>query len=160
LIEGIAMGDAQGVIRTNISIPRALRARMDAVGERVNWSAVAAEAFQVKLLELESRKKVHTMDDVIARLKAAAQLEVNEACQAGLEAGREWAKQRATPKQVQLLSDYISSSGSASDKVYSEVLALIKKVMGDDDDRPWDDNFLQGFLEGTDEVWDQVKDKL
>ncbi len=48
------MDEQQGATRTNISLPRELKARMDQVKEPVNWSAVAGKAFEAKLLELES----------------------------------------------------------------------------------------------------------
>ena len=57
-----------------ISVPRDLKARMDKVSASVNWSQVAAQAFEAKLLELESKKEVSGMDDVIARLRAAAEI--------------------------------------------------------------------------------------
>src|SRR5262249_27023394 len=102
------MGEPKGVVRTNISLPRELKARMDAAPSSVNWSAVAAQAFEAKLLELESQKEVKSMDDVIARLKAAAELEANEDYQAGFKAGQQWAKEQATPKELRRLAEYIA----------------------------------------------------
>jgi cell pole-organizing protein PopZ len=101
------VGEPVNVSRMTISVPKAVKAKMDAE-EGVNWSAVATRAFEAKLLELlASRKEVHTMNDVIARLTAAAELEANEEYQAGLEAGRAWAKEKATPKQLRRLAKYI-----------------------------------------------------
>ena len=42
--------------RTTISVPSELKARMDAVDESVNWSAVACQAFELKLAEITKRK--------------------------------------------------------------------------------------------------------
>jgi hypothetical protein len=47
------------------------------------------------------------MDDVIARLKASEELEANEDYQEGLEAGREWARQIATAKELRRIAEYI-----------------------------------------------------
>jgi hypothetical protein len=91
-----------GVIRTNISLPRELKARMDRV-QGVNWSAVASEAFERKLLELASKREVKGMNDVIARLKAAAELEANEDYQDGHQRGEKWATEKATPRQLRRL---------------------------------------------------------
>jgi hypothetical protein len=102
------MGEPQGFTRTNVSLPRALKARMDAVKSPVNWSAVAAQAFEAKLLELESTKEVKGMDDVIARLKAAAELEGNEEYQDGFKAGQEWAKKVARPKELKRIAKHIA----------------------------------------------------
>jgi hypothetical protein len=101
------MGEQQGVIRVNISIARGLKSRMDAVTVPVNWSAVAAQAFEAKLLELASKKEVGSMEDVIARLKASAELEDKDDFQAGFAAGERWAKQTARPKQLRRLEEYI-----------------------------------------------------
>jgi hypothetical protein len=104
------MSEMQGHTRTNVSLLRELKVRMDAITVPVNWSAVAAQAFEAKLLELESRREVEDLDDVIARLKAAAMLEVNKEYQAGLKAGRKWAKQTATPKELRRLSNYCAAT--------------------------------------------------
>jgi hypothetical protein len=43
-----------GTFRTSISIRRSLKARMNAVTAQVNWSAVAADAFERKIQEVEA----------------------------------------------------------------------------------------------------------
>src|SRR5262245_15860587 len=161
------MGE-QGVIRTNISVPRKLKARMDAAAERVNWSAVAAEAFEAKLLELESRKGVRGMDEVIARLKAAAEFEKNEAVQAGLDAGRGWAMRQATPKELKRLEKlivwtrwlrvrdarqpWIALVGviqGDKDIHAMTAQAFWKAVLGETSQEPNDVDFLEGFVKGA-----------
>jgi hypothetical protein len=101
------MSEQAGAVRTNISLPADLKARMDEVDQRVNWSGVAAEAFQRKLLELESRKEGETMDEARASYKARGELEENEEYQAGYEAGETWAKNQGTPKQLRRLEGYV-----------------------------------------------------
>lgn len=91
-----------GVVRTNISVPRELKARMDRV-QGVNWSGVASEAFERKLLELASKREVRGMDDMVARLKAASELEANEDYQDGHQLGEKWAAEKATPRQLRRL---------------------------------------------------------
>src|SRR5690349_19928782 len=81
--------------RTTITVPADLKDRMDATGSSVNWSAVAARAFEVKLAEINARKKGATMDDVITRMKAADEADANEARQEGKEAGEQWARTEA-----------------------------------------------------------------
>jgi hypothetical protein len=95
------MGES-GVVRSNISVPRELKARMDRV-KGVNWSAVASDAFETKLLELASKREVKGLDDTIARLKAAAQLEANQDYQEGHRMGEKWAMEKATPRQLRRL---------------------------------------------------------
>src|SRR5262249_17454354 len=67
-------GGNAGVVRMNISVPRDLKACMDEV-DSVNWSAVASQAFRAKLRALESRRGVRSLDDVIARLRAAEEVD-------------------------------------------------------------------------------------
>ncbi len=95
------MGES-GVVRTNISVPRELKTRMERV-QGVNWSAVASEAFERKLLELASKMEVKGMDDMVARLKAAAELEANQEYQDGHLLGEKWAAEKATPRQLRRL---------------------------------------------------------
>lgn len=179
------MGDDGGAIRMSITVPRSLKARMDAVRESVNWSKTAADAFSAKLLELESRKETKNMDEVVARLRAAAELEANEEYQAGMEAGRAWALQQATPKQLRRASEYINSVEEwwdtdspmwnapfgATDYFVFDIWPSRKddrhapgefweRALGDDARRVEDADYFRGFGEGAAEVWDQVADKL
>ena len=114
------MADPQNanVVRMNISVPRDLKARMDAATAyllpgSVNWSAVASAAFEAKLLELASKKEVRGVKDVIARLRAADELDRNEDYRAGRAAGERWAEQKATAQQLRSLRRSVDeSSGS------------------------------------------------
>jgi hypothetical protein len=181
------MGE-QGVVRTTISVPRDLKARMDKVEASVNWSGVACSAFQAKLLELKSKKEVKSMDDVVARLKAAAELEEKEEYQAGHEAGKRWAKEEATPKQLRRIDDHIEEADRAEWWWYDSsmnwkapfgprdyfVFAVwpdrkddrsaaddfFEQALGADAHRAKDDDFLHGFGDGAAEVWGQVCNKL
>src|SRR5690348_8820163 len=97
------MGDPVNVVRMTISVPREVKEAMDATTAKVNWSAIATKAFQAELLALQSERQAKTMDEVVARLKAAAEIEANEDYQAGHSAGETWAKEDATPKQLRRL---------------------------------------------------------
>src|SRR5262245_55786849 len=90
------MDEQQGVIRVNVSVPKALKARMDAVADQANWSAVATAAFEVKVLEIESAVKVEGLDDVVTRMRAEEELSEKADYQNGFAAGRQWAKTEAT----------------------------------------------------------------
>jgi hypothetical protein len=76
--------------RTTISIPDALKRRMERATARVNWSAVAAEAFAAKLDELEKQQRDMQLDAVVARLRASREAQLPSDRQRGLRAGREW----------------------------------------------------------------------
>jgi hypothetical protein len=75
-------------MRTSISVPLALKKRMDAAKEQINWSAIACRAFEEKLAEIASRKRRKTLDDVIQRLRGSKQKEEDEQYKIGYEAGR------------------------------------------------------------------------
>jgi hypothetical protein len=126
-----------GVVRTNISIPRDLKARMEKV-EGVNWSAVASEAFEEKLLNLASKQEVKGMDDLIARFKAAAELEANEDYQLGHRAGEEWATQKATPRQLRRLQALADDPKCSLTEWLNDVAAdgMTKEVMNELADSP------------------------
>jgi hypothetical protein len=57
-------------VRTSISIPPALRTRMKAVEQPVNWSSVATRAFEAKLAEIEARKGIGDAKVAAVRLSA------------------------------------------------------------------------------------------
>jgi hypothetical protein len=98
------MAGDQGVFRMNISVPRPLKARMDAAGESVNWSATAAAAFEAKLLELEQRKETGGMKEkVLERWRAADELDDSEEYQEGRKLGEEWAQATARPRELRRL---------------------------------------------------------
>jgi hypothetical protein len=155
---------------------------MDAVTESINWSAIAADAFERKLLDLASRKKVGTMDEVIERLKAAAKIEENKEYQAGHKAGVRWAKANASPKELRRIADYIDghqgdwadiddswnapesfvfamrpkwkADGIAADEFWEQAL-------GDDGAQQIkDEDFLRGFGEGAMEIWEMVSHEI
>jgi hypothetical protein len=109
------VSETQNVVRMNISVPRELKARMDAATAyrlpgSVNWSAVASAAFEAKLLELASNKEVRGLKDVIARLRAADELDRNENYRAGRVAGERWAEQKATAQQLRNLRRCVDES--------------------------------------------------
>src|SRR5262245_47766624 len=106
------MGRQSGkTYRTTISIPLDLKARMDAAGEQVNWSAVAARAFEEKLAELASRKsaKERTMADVVQRLRASKLKGQDRRYKAGHDAGERWAKNLASAEELERLADFLDT---------------------------------------------------
>lgn len=141
-----AVAESQGVARMNISVPSELKRDMDAAAGTVNWSAVAAAAFRAKLLDLRASKGGDTMDEVITRLKAAAELEANESYQVGHRGGEEWARKYARPKQLRRLSKAVemcdgNGGGDAAEFVgvlnngrnSGVVMALAEGLTGRDD---------------------------
>jgi hypothetical protein len=177
-------------IRTTISIPAALKARMDAVDEPINWSSIAAQAFELKLAEITTKRGAEDMNDVVIRLRASKQNHGNPMRSRGLEAGRIWARRHAEAAELGRLEEWtdrprpaISSScwEDNLDRAAGAALGpdheIVQAIRGEEIDRAecdlfWetvigDDNpnrharqFFLGFVDGAMEVWNMVKDQL
>src|SRR5262245_37714343 len=93
--------------RTTISIPEDLKEQMDAIGDGVNWSAIAARAFQAKVFEMQARKGGKMKKADIVKRRKAGQEADSEDYDDGKAAGRAWAEQQATPKELQRLATYL-----------------------------------------------------
>jgi hypothetical protein len=181
------MGD---VVRLTIFVNKELKVRMDQVGKQFDWSAVASDAFNTKLLELESGMKAKNLDDVAARMKAADELEGKEEYQAGFKAGQQWAKDIAKPKQLRRLERYIDLFAHESvdwfdvdgrwdwpggctgalvmavlnlskDEVERHTFALFwEKALGEQAKRIEDAGFFHGFGDGALDMWVKVQGKV
>jgi hypothetical protein len=170
------MGKPKNVVPMTLSLPKDLKAKMDVVTVPVNWSAVAAKAFEAKLLELESAKETTTMDDVIARMKAAEELDNKEEYQRGWAAGQNWVKDVAHPKELRALDHcgwafvvneddddhilphryYVEFHPECEDDLHASE-AFWESVLGK---RCPEGAILAGFFEGALDIWRKVKDKL
>jgi hypothetical protein len=170
--------------RTTITVPSDLKARMEAVDEPVNWSAIACAAFEQKLAEIIKQRGTKDMDEVIDRLRASKKKHDSEQYQQGHEAGQEWAKEQAEVDELLLLEKWEQSCPPtewqdcfiAGDRsAYSVAENFVFRIWPDDDgdrgaaqnfweqqgreDNP-DGEFVRGFAEGALGIWNQVKDKL
>lgn len=184
------MSETQKAARFNITLPPELRARMEAAPPSVNWSAVAAQAFEQKLTQIDSLKETTTMEDVIKRLKAADELDGNEAVQEGREAGEAWAKDVARPKWLRNLAklDAVEASwaaeyvlevwaGPMNNKSLAlelyrqmiprgepdrhDVAAFWEEALGDDGEKRIEDlDFARGFVRGAIDLWEKVEDEV
>src|SRR4051812_46380765 len=99
--------------RINVSISDDLKRRMDEVddgGERVNWSALASQAFEAKLAEIITKRGAKNMRDVIARMRALKNTggRGDGDQSRGREAGTNWAKNTADPSQLERLDELIN----------------------------------------------------
>jgi hypothetical protein len=180
----------KGVARVNVTVPRDIRDRMKAAGDAVNWSAVAAEAFRRALLDLESRKGVRTMDEVVERLRASRAKARSEKYQQGLAAGERWAREDAEADELQALDRWQPSDSrncvcnladaveEAADADDPAVGFMLWQAMHPNDEADWgqakyfwedaiadeqlieDPGFALGFVEGALAVWGKVKNEL
>src|SRR5689334_11107909 len=70
---------AAKTVRFTITVPIDLKKRMEAAAGLANWSAVASRAFEGELMAIELRRKSSmTRQDVVKRLKAAQEKDVQE----------------------------------------------------------------------------------
>jgi hypothetical protein len=100
----VLMGNA---VRRTISIPANLDRQMELVSETeaVNWSLVAATAFEIKLAEIASRKEKPNMEDVVKRIKASLLTEKDKVYQEGFSLGQAWAMKSADWPQMKRLAE-------------------------------------------------------
>jgi hypothetical protein len=172
--------------RINVSISDDLKRRMDEVeDEGVNWSALAAQAFEARLAELAAKRGARSMRDVIARLRAAVGKGSCEGSARGREAGIAWASNVALPGHLETLADLLESGGEGyfaedvENQDYPPAERFYYEVIEPDHEgrrklalRWWSQNFeglsdagpsgedVIGFAEGAQSVWEQVKDEI
>jgi hypothetical protein len=169
--------------RTTISIPPDLKARMDAVDESVNWSALACQAFERKLAEIIKRKGSGNLSDVISRLRVSKRKFENEQYQEGHAAGQVWAKEEAEAEELIRLRDWKNQCGNDWDdsfrdddqSAYGACERLVFHIWPEDDgdrgavsdfwvQRGYEDyrrgDFVRGFADGALVIWNEVRDKI
>lgn len=169
--------------RKNLTIADDLKKRMDKVKEPVDWSAVAAAAFEQKLGEFALQKKEKKVEDVIQRLRAAAVEEASDTEREGHRDGYEFARQCATPSELERLSQMArddnlfqgdqlcctwaelvvqKARGLSVDEMREESLDVIgSKWFPDKTARiAMDPVYLRAFIQGAARLWDEVRDKV
>jgi len=163
-------------IRTTISLPEDLKARMDAAAETVNWSAEAAKCFERVLGEIASRKATKELSDVVSRLRATRIDEEDETKAEGFQLGQKWAQHVATYRELERATAIdrnetlrMGEAWCIADVVAFEISpraadsgdsAEFWERAGISLDTANDVTFLEGFLDGVDEIWEQVSDRL
>jgi hypothetical protein len=175
--------------RTTITVPQTLKTRMDAV-EGVNWSALAARAFEAKLREIEMRdKKALSREEIVKRLQATQEDDARQDYEAGKQAGQAWAGRQATAKQLKRAAQWVSSFDNAP-VVWWDVASpawnapfgptdhfvfavwqdrrddkdapaeFWQRALGAEADRVADGDYFRGFVEGAVELWEEVEGEL
>jgi hypothetical protein len=172
------------IYRQTVSITTDLKRRMDKVADQVNWSAIAATAFEIKLGEIAASKQEKDMKDVIQRLRASKVESDDADFLEGKSAGESWARDDASAKELGRLETARQRAGHDWGRLFHEhggsayshgewlasVIAgdsnldragrgeVLERMIGDDeDDKHADGAFMRGFAEGALDVWAQVK---
>jgi hypothetical protein len=187
--------------RLTVTLPSDLRQRMRQAGNGVNWSAVATEAFEQKLLELEAA--MTQTHDQVGRLPADSErfiavefgppkvprrLREREIAR-GREAGNRWAEARAEWCWLEKIEDVrnrlggyfrdgaLSADGNSTLGPLLDHLFLYFARANDWRAQVWlcsrfdaepclypdpgaSLEYIHGFLLGTLDVWDTIKDRV
>ncbi len=172
--------------RTTISVPADLKARMEAVEESVNWSAIACRAFEQTLAEITKRRGARNMKEVAMRLRASKRKSETEQYNEGFEAGKTWAMNQAEADELERLVDLREKNITNWDvlfdqydsNAYSVAEQMAFTILGKDAEpgRPearefWEraigedavsspPELVRGFIEGALQVWEEVADDL
>jgi hypothetical protein len=103
------------------------------------------------------------IDAIVARMKAADEADAVREYQAGFKAGVNWARNAARPKELRRIFDgeYETADDFARLALpEAEPSNFWVGITGDEDHRKIDDDFVRGFGEGAEAVWDRVRHKL
>lgn len=165
--------------RMSIYIPDELKERMDRIvrepNRRGKWSAIAQRAFE---LELQSKNIGDgSMDAVIERLRASKEKTEEETRPHWKALGRQWAQQQAEYDELERVGSidpdiYDDGGDEAAHGLLTEIVA---KVHDDDIGRHETQSFIEEqtgehkhpsyaqwcfWLEGAQDVWEEVKDQI
>lgn len=173
-------------VRTTISLSAALKSRMDAIKDQVNWSAIAARAFECKLAEFAAAKETKEMSDVIARLRQSRLESMDVNFREGKRRGDFWAREHAEFSELKSLEDlwrflerepehrwtaYFSEDTGTPNEVAERLDKAVRPPFGG----MWEDNgiheeqdhllfssyeFIRGFAEGALEFWWSVNEDV
>ncbi len=160
------------VVRLSISVPDELKAEMDNIETRVNWSAIAQSAF-AREIGLQKRLEVGEMEQVVERLRASKEKSVDYDFDLGKKNGGEFAQKYADYSDLRKINEIDVDNLSESDKDLN-LRFLVDALWGSEVDRWEVEGFLEshlsadrtsaaeikGFVVGVQDVWDQVADKL
>jgi hypothetical protein len=168
-----------GFVRTTISLPAELRRRMKACGENVNWSAVAARAFQAEVARQNTQKHNIDLEDVVARLRTTDNPSRSELFESGRLQGQKWAERQATANQLRSLQakrrEARSNGGANAENwlsiidsrrspidVLSQIVAFDQKKHRTAEAQALmkSSEYVHGFAAGALHIWKQVARRM
>lgn len=172
------------MVRTSITLPADLKARMDKVSRRHdrNWSSIAAKAFSIELDEIVRKGEARSRGRIAARLRASKRIKIDARYKTGRAAGEKWASDWAEIDQLMLLEKRIGpmttkdwdALGDQTDWSVSNLFLYKFDPDSFDDEAAcvsfWADfkgaleggpvqqlSFVQGFADAALKVWRDVK---
>lgn len=151
----------RGVARTAVSLAPELLRRMRATKGEVNWSAIAAQAFEAELTRLDIRKGNKKMDHVVERLRASRRECVTSLFETGFMEGRMWAEEVAEEIELRRLERARLTAKSQMNFGYNNWLLGLRDKPNISPRaafvyciRPTDYDVL--YEEGIDNFWEEV----
>lgn len=150
--------------RVMVTVPEKTRARMLRVGERVNWSAVAARAFEKELAEIEKRARAVDIDVAVHRLIEDDLDSRGEDYRKAFEAGRQWAFYAARLRVIRSISQHREDyrcwgvTGDGNHPIYYEIFDAVEKAIGCRLDHNHD--ALSGFVSGVCWAYSEVRKRV
>jgi hypothetical protein len=154
--------------RVSIYVPDDLKARMDGVGESVNWSEIVRPAIQAAIATQEHRKG-QNMSTAIERLRASKQEFAQRDQLEGREHGREWAEKDASYDDLRRVAKIIFEPDN-----YRGALSALSRAINPLDemsaadfneycfgtDEDFSDEYVGAWIEGAQEFYEEVRDKI
>lgn len=173
------MSDTPNTVRMNISVPADVKSGLDQI-EGLNMSGIATEAFRKTLVERAAQTPAASIDAAVARMKAADEIDDAADRDAGTAAGRSWAMDDATPKQLRRLERAVEAAGAGAGYYANSAdfaTEFVRDVFRGDDrsnvsdfwetvtgDRDWEDTvtgaFGEGFVQAALDAWADIEAKL
>jgi hypothetical protein len=151
--------------KLNIYVPDDLKARMDAVGDNVNWSEVARPAFQAAVANHEHRKG-QNMTTAIERLRASKTELMKRDQSEGGNAGRSWAENDA-PYEI------LARLWAVRDKYDDDPNGMLRRSVDPRDELDFGDwqgfvgfdgseteVYVSAFISGALSFFGEVRDKI
>lgn len=150
------------MLRIDIYVPEELKARMDAVGDAVDWSQVARLAFEDSLNRMDAGT-----DHAVAR-RAIQDLVTQEGGSAerdrdiGYDAGRDWATNAADHQELERLSRFEWQDHAIPPPIGVSAAILDSRAEPERTEGFWlqylgtgfpSESMLRGFVEGALGVW-------
>ncbi|MGR9055505.1 hypothetical protein ACU8NH_06255 [Rhizobium leguminosarum] len=159
----------------NISLPDELKMRMDATNE--NWSAIARRAFELQLKSTMSIGE-DDMNTVIERLRASKQKIEEEQRPEWIEDGRKWAMGTAEYDELERVAQLAEQLDAEAmdppdagalfralcEAIYEDADGYSREELAEQltgDARRWPSyDQLCWYLEGVQQVWNEVSDEI
>jgi hypothetical protein len=154
--------------RMSISLPRELKARIDAIGNRVNWSRLAQQVWERAAAE---PMEGGTMNEMAQRLKASkAQCEERETA-LGHRCGKGWAEAVASYEDLKAVTKALETwnnnvpvadniTALLSEEVTEAIAQYYSEQKGQRNLGQPSPEFAYGFVDGAAEAFDAVAAQL